>query len=281
MKQLVSRISTGFLVAIIAIGVFATTAFAAEIDSGDLAKDRPKIDKVPKVRKECHYSTSPQVSNDGVIDYSASRVLFAEENRPNYAVFNSVIDNAIYGDERKFMRITDLTTDQTYREGIIELVPDRQYRVEVFYRNDAASIQENSTEVARNADETTLLVTMPSKLEVGTTGRFTAIISAESTTPRTVSAGLSLTSSRSLYLEYVDGSAVWQKNSSDGIEIIEYERLSSDGVSMGSIGSGEYGTISFVIYTTNVYDPSAGLNLLAFIMGVAVIVALAFGLIAA
>lgn len=210
----------------------------------------PATSTEPEAPEESYDPSLPRVFK-GEVD-SSSRELFTEEHRPDYAVFNSVTDNSDYGDETKFIRITDLSTGEVYQEGTIELTPGRQYQVEIFYRNDATyKTTSFGTKFSRDAKRSSLLVTMPYELAAGTTERFVATISAENTMPLAVSTGLNLTSRYGLYLEYADGSAVWQKDGSDEIETVAYEKLFRDGAYLGSIGSGSYGTISFVIRATS------------------------------
>lgn len=222
--------------------------------TGAVETPTPEVTAEPE---EIYDPTLPRVFK-GEVD-SSNRALFTEETRPDYAVFNSVTNNTKYGDETKFVRITDLSSGKEYLEGTIQLVHGRQYQVQVLYRND--SIREKGTylTLSRDADAAQLLVTMPYELAAGTTGRLGATISAENTMPLAVSAGVDLRSDHGVSLQYVEGSAVWQKNGSDKITAIDYEKLFRDGVSLGDIGSGVYGTVTFTIQV--VADDSVVANL--------------------
>ncbi len=222
--------------------------------TGTVKTPTPEVTAEPE---ETYDPTLPRVFK-GEVD-SSNRALFTEEARPDYAVFNSVTNNSKYGDETKFVRITDLGSDKEYLEGTVQLVHGRQYQVQVLYRNDSTRAKGSYLTFSRDADAAQLLVTMPYELAAGTTGRLGATISAENTMPLAVSAGVDLKSDYGVSLQYVEGSAVWQKNGSDEITAIDYEKLFRDGVSLGDIGSGVYGTVTFTIQV--VADDSVVANL--------------------
>jgi len=194
---------------------------------------------------ETYDPTLPKVFK-GVVD-SSSRALFKEDARPDYAVFNSVTNNPSYGDETKFLVITDLTEEKTYREGTVKLIPGRQYQVQVYYRNDSVFEKGPYFDTSRTAKSAYLYVDMPYEIASGSAERMTATITAENTMPLSVSTSLDLTSDYGLSLEYMDGSATSQRDGGNDIEAVNYEHLFRDGVSLGGIKSQAYGTITFTI----------------------------------
>lgn len=207
--------------------------------------DNADSSTAPSEPVETYDPTLPKVFK-GVVD-SSNRELFKEDARPEYAVFNSVTDNPDYGDETKFLTITDLTKNKTYREGTVTLVPGRQYQVQVFYRNDSTYEKGYLFNTSRTAEGAYLYVDMPYEIAPGSIAYMNATISAENTLPLTVSAGLNLTSDYGISLEYMDGSASHQRNGGDDIEAVDYEYLFRDGVSLGDVKSQVFGTITFTI----------------------------------
>lgn len=56
----------------------------------------------------------------------------------DYATFNSITDNVAVGDERNFVRIRDLATEEYYSDET-KIIPGHEYEVYIYYHNDAAS----------------------------------------------------------------------------------------------------------------------------------------------
>lgn len=57
---------------------------------------------------------------------------------PGYAMFNSVIDNPVVGDERNFVRVREIGSGETYSDEV-EVIPGKEYEVYILIHNDAAS----------------------------------------------------------------------------------------------------------------------------------------------
>ena len=77
------------------------------------------------------------------IAYSASawgpeRTTYTNEHPASYATFNSITDNVAVGDERNFVRVRELGTDETYKDEV-EVTPGKEYEVYIYYHNNAGS----------------------------------------------------------------------------------------------------------------------------------------------
>lgn len=70
--------------------------------------------------------------------WGPERPTYTNKSPAPYATFNSITDNEAIGDERNFVRIREVGTDQAYQDEI-EIVPGKEYEVYVYYHNDAAS----------------------------------------------------------------------------------------------------------------------------------------------
>ena len=70
--------------------------------------------------------------------WGPERDTYTNENPASYAVFNSITDNVAVGDERNFVRIRDIESDEPFSDEV-EISPGREYEVYIYYHNNAAS----------------------------------------------------------------------------------------------------------------------------------------------
>lgn len=67
-----------------------------------------------------------------------NRQTYTNEKPADYAVFNSITNNAAVGDERNFVRIREAGTEQNFGDEI-QVVPGHEYEVYIYYHNNAAT----------------------------------------------------------------------------------------------------------------------------------------------
>lgn len=135
------------------------------------------------------------------------RKTFTNERPPCYAVFNSITNNALMGDERDFVRIREKNSGNKYSNNII-VEPDKQYEVLIYFNNDAAYEYNSRTNkyvgVARNAR---VAASFPLLMKKAERGFVRGTISSTTTTPLSVWASAHITASEDMSLHYIEGSA--------------------------------------------------------------------------
>ena len=115
-----------------------------------------------------------------VMSFDKDRETFTNEAPADYAMFNSITNNAGVGDERNFVRVGELNSSDPY-EDEIEVVPGKEYEVYIYFHNDAASdTNESGYGVATN---TRIASAYPTELKSGERGMISAILSWSFVTP--------------------------------------------------------------------------------------------------
>ncbi len=187
----------------------------------------------------------PEVEDSVVI--SRYRQEYKEADRPDYTVFNSVVDNPDYGNEFQFLSIMNATTGESFRSGVVELVAGRQYQVTVFCRNDRQPVEDDGKwHIVYDLDFIYAQIDMPYKLGEGGVEYITATLRSEDSDPKFVSASLGLVSRQGVSLRYVKDSAHDRKVGYESSRI-DYGSLFGDGVRLSGLDEGEYNTLTFSI----------------------------------
>ncbi len=70
--------------------------------------------------------------------WGPERTTYTNDNPADHVVFNSITDNAAIGDERNFVRVRDMSTNEKYSDEV-KVIPGREYEVYIAYHNNAAS----------------------------------------------------------------------------------------------------------------------------------------------
>ena len=140
--------------------------------------------------------------------WGPDRPTYTMQDPADHVTFNSITDNAKYGDERNFVQIREAGTG-TYGENI-NIQPGKEYEVFVYYHNNAAT-RLNSAEngykgIAQNAK---MRIQMPASVAAGQKARVTGVLSADNAQPQQVwdEAYGTSTSNDTMYLRYTQGSA--------------------------------------------------------------------------
>ncbi|MBR3115840.1 hypothetical protein IKF30_01275 [Candidatus Saccharibacteria bacterium] len=112
--------------------------------------------------------------------WGPERTTYTNEHPASYATFNSITDNVAVGDERNFVRVRELGTDDTYKDEI-EVVPGKEYEVYIYYHNNAGSnTNASGLGVATN---TRIASAYPTILKTNERGMVSGIISWSYVTP--------------------------------------------------------------------------------------------------
>lgn len=142
----------------------------------------------------------------GLLAWGPDRPTYTYANPANHVTFNSITDNPTYGDERNFVTIRDTNGGVFGHE--VALQAGKEYEVQVFYHNNAASNFNDAAHdykgVAQNA---AMRVQMPGAVKAGEKARFTGVVSASNATPQSVWDEAYGSSASNVALRYVQGSA--------------------------------------------------------------------------
>lgn len=201
----------------------------------------------------------PEVEDSVVI--SRYRQEYKEADRPDYTVFNSVVDNPDYGNEFQFLSIMNATTGESFRSGVIELVAGQQYQVTVFCRNDRRPVEDDKWNIGYDLNYISAQIEMPYTLGEGGVEYITATLRSEDSDPKFVSASLGLVSRHGVSLRYVKDSAYNRKVGYESSRI-DYSSLFGNGARLSGLNEGEYNTLTFSIQvvaddTVPPVDPNA------------------------
>lgn len=169
------------------------------------------------------------------------REIFTSSSPASYITFNSITDNPTFGDERRFVRIREAGSSMF--ETTVEIEAGKTYEIWVYVHNNAsAELNETGEGLAQNV---TLSIDMPARLESGQTGVVTATLSSSNATPTSVwaSAYYENRSDRTLYLRYVHDSAVITNSGSASGSILDAASLFSDNGAFLAYSSISWGNI--------------------------------------
>lgn len=163
----------------------------------------------------------PVVSAGQAMAWGPQRPTYTNDNPADHAVFNSITDNPVLGDERDFVRIVEFRENatankNTYTNNIV-LEPGKRYEVFIYYHNNASATfndkAHNYVGVARNAK---VVSNFPHELAAGETKQISGIITSSTTNPESVWDEVNVTAKQAVTLHYVAASARlhndWQAN---------------------------------------------------------------------
>ena len=165
--------------------------------------------------------------------WGPDRPTFTQANPANYVTFNSITDNPKWGDERNFMRIRDVASDETFRDTA-NLQPGKQYEVIVLYHNNAkTSLNASGEGVAKNAFARTEL---PAVIDAGKSNvKAMSYVGASNANPTSVYDHIDLTNTTNadIALRYVKNSAKLTSNGAVNGSPISESLFSSTGTPIG------------------------------------------------
>ncbi len=140
-----------------------------------------------------------------VLAYGPDRPTYTLNNPANHITFNSMVDNAGYGDERNFVRIKDAAdpSNGNWTDNM-QVQDNKEYLVKVYVHNNAAA---NLNLVAQN---TRVMAYVPTT--IGKELQIDGYISADNATPQQVWDNVRLFADRDFVAQYVAGSARYYNN---------------------------------------------------------------------
>ena len=189
-----------------------------------------------------------------MLAWGPDRPTYTWADPADHVTFNSITDNPVYGDERNFVRIKEVSQPNSAYTDDIQLEPGKQYDLYVYYHNNAdTSLNASGVGVAQNAK---LRMEMPTIVKAGQTAAINGYISASNATPQTVWDSARAKANQDIALRYIPDSATI-----NNLGAINGQKLSSDiwttGVSLG------YNNLDGVVPGCNEYSGYVKLRIVA------------------
>jgi len=192
----------------------------------------------------------------------------------DHAVFNSITDNAAVGDERNFVRVTEVNTEgghNTY-ENEVHVVGGKDYEVSIYYHNNASATYNDAAHNYKGvAQGVYVAAKFPDELKAGDRGQIDGTIHSSTTDPADVWDEAFLIADENVKISYIVDSAKifngWDDLS--GTVLPSEELFSADGTKIGVKklnglipGCDEYsGTVVFRIHAEKVIEPSSSFEM--------------------
>ncbi len=140
--------------------------------------------------------------------WGPDRPTYTMKKPADHATFNSITDNNVIGDERDFVRVTEVGGNGKYVNEI-KVTPGKTYEVYIFYHNNAAT-ETNTTNGGKGiAMKTKVSSSFPTKINSSTKGTISATISSTTSSPASVwdEAYFTTDSKTDIEMKFVDMSA--------------------------------------------------------------------------
>ncbi len=155
--------------------------------------------------------------------WGPERPTYTNEDPADHAVFNSITDNPVFGDERDFVRIVEVRTDGAEEKKVYNndqtLEAGKRYEVIMLYHNNASStLNDKAHDYVGMAYNSKIIANFPHELKAGKKDQVSGTIKSENTSPDSVWDEAYITAKEDMTLHYVTGSAKihndWDSNGS-------------------------------------------------------------------
>lgn len=173
----------------------------------------------------------------GANAWGPKRTTYTNESPATHAVFNSITNNQAVGDERDFVRVTEVNTEGGHNPYVneIHVTGGKDYEVSIYFHNDASTTYNDSAhDYVGVARKTSVSAWFQSELEAGEKGEVNAIISSTTTDPAEVWDEAYFIADEKVKLMYISNSAkIYNDWSLSGSVIASSELFSEDGAYIG------------------------------------------------
>ena len=115
--------------------------------------------------------------------WGPDRPTYKMKTPADHPTFNSITDNNIIGDERDFVRVTEVGGNGKYMNEL-KVTPGKTYEVYIYYHNNAASNLNSSGKGI--ADKVKIRSVYPTKISSSNKGTVSATISSSNASPKSV-----------------------------------------------------------------------------------------------
>ncbi len=170
--------------------------------------------------------------------WGPERPTYTNDEPADHAVFNSITDNPVLGDERDFVRIVEKKLDaeaekESYTSEII-LEADKQYEVIIYFHNNAsASLNDEAHNYVGIARDVRLSSGFPNQLSKSERQAVAGRITSTSTDPEVVWDEAYVTAKEAITLHYVTGSAKFHNDWEANGQVLSTNLFSSEGTFLG------------------------------------------------
>ena len=172
------------------------------------------------------------------------RKTYTWEAPADHVTFNSITNNPSIGDERNFVRLKKVGTDDKYRDSV-DLEVGAEYEVAIWFHNDAsASLNESGKGLATNVR---LFMDQPNVVKKGQAGEIKGTIHSAEGDPKDVWDTAYVHTNSTVLLRYVANSAKIHNNGSANGSVLNSDAL-----------FGEDG--AYLAYSTNHWGVVPGCN---------------------
>lgn len=167
--------------------------------------------------------------------WGPERETYTTAEPADHAVFNSITDNPAIGDERDFVRVGEINSEETALGNEVEVVPGKQYLVYIYYHNDAsATYNDSAHDNVGIAVATRMASSFSSEVTPSERGTITATITADNANPKSVwDEAYLMTSSGKVSLNYVEGSAKIYNDWGTNDSVLPSSLFSEEGTALG------------------------------------------------
>jgi uncharacterized repeat protein (TIGR01451 family) len=176
--------------------------------------------------------------------WGPERTTYTWEKPADHVTFNSITNNPSIGDERNFVRLKKVGTDDKYRDSV-DLEVGAEYEVAIWFHNDAsASLNDSGKGLATNVR---LFMDQPNVVKKGQAGEIKGTIHSAEGDPKEVWDTAYVHTNSTVLLRYVANSATIHNNGSANGQILNSDAL-----------FGESG--AYLAYSTNHWGVVPGCN---------------------
>lgn len=155
---------------------------------------------------------APLMLSNSAMAWGPERPTYTNNAPADHAVFNSITDNPVLGDERDFVRIVELrdgddAEKNTYTNNLT-LEAGKRYGVFIYYHNNASgTLNDAAHNYVGVARESKVVSNFPHEIAAGETKQISGLIRSTTTNPEAVWDEANVTAAQDLTLHYVTGSA--------------------------------------------------------------------------
>ncbi len=164
--------------------------------------------------------------------WGPERTTYTNNNPAPEVTFNSITDNAAVGDERNFVRVTELGGSSKKYVDTLTIEPGKEYEVYIYYHNNAASnLNASGKGIANGVKVST---SYPTIVRKGEKGMVSGIISAtDSNPPKVWDEAYFTTSYDEVVLRYKTGTAVIHNAGKVNGSVLSSNLFTKDGTYIG------------------------------------------------
>lgn len=169
--------------------------------------------------------------------WGPERPTYLNDHPADHAVFNSITNNPVIGDERDFVRIVEKKADDQPKDvysNNLELEAGKDYEVFIYYHDNAsATYNDAAHNYVGVAANTRVVSNFPDQLAAGEQGQVSGIIRSTSTEPAEVWDEANIKAKEAMTLHYVAASAKLQNNWGANGSVLSTALFSPEGTFVG------------------------------------------------